>query len=148
MVGCLRDLCRLGAKPVCLELGSLTDQETFPVVIWGSFLHIKAHSILTFLSEFLSARVSQRSWWLLMGHPVETAAGCCRICFIMENPDLSPRSYILRKCLDMAQVPALKGDHSHTRQAMVLPKDKGVLCLPSSSQARSQKNSSNSRVLN
>lgn len=59
MVGCLRDLCRLGAKPVCLQSGSLTDRETFLVVIWDSFLHIKAHSILTVLAEFFSASVSQ-----------------------------------------------------------------------------------------
>lgn len=139
MVGCLHDLC------THLEPGSLTDGKIFLVVIWDFFLHIKAHSILTVLAEFLSANMSQRAWCLLMGHPVETAAGCC---FIMENPDVSSGSYILRKCLDMAQVPALKGDHSHTRQAMVLPKDKDVLCLPSSSQARSQENSSSSRVLN
>lgn len=75
----------------------------------------------------------------------------CRVLqnlFIMENPDKSFGSYIRRKCLDLTQVPALKGDHSHTRQAMVLPKDKDMLCLPPSSQARSQEDSSNSRVLN
>lgn len=80
-----------GAKSMCLESGCQAPTLTGESFSWSSEVSLTTHQgslHFDYSRQALISSVSQWAWWFRMGHPVQSAAGCCRIYVIMENPDV------------------------------------------------------------